>query len=255
MKSSPGEERDQSFSLLACNIQTNLRHIRSPFQTKFTKRETRQWKIQNLFAQKPHPSGTRPWYTHKNLNTWTSSSYVPHRSTIVWIASITKVSIRLPHLWQYRKNYTPKQHPYTSLKQNCGCGYEKKQQFSTRVLLSSFPIRGKRAQSRWHTSFKFHQAKWASVLYFQYTKRKGKKKQRNTHLPILRHTVAPSPSGCARDNNLLTTTLGLLNSFPVPLPLSALSIIPLTWINSLRTLNASPAGLRAFRSTISVDEW
>jgi hypothetical protein len=100
---------------------------------KFNQPETRQCNSEPVWTKKPHPSGTRPWYTHKHLNTWTSSSYVPHRSTNVWIASITKVSIRLPHLWQYRKNYTPKKHPYTSLKQNCGCGYEKKQQFSNRV--------------------------------------------------------------------------------------------------------------------------
>ncbi len=162
MKSSPGEERDQSFSLLACNIQTNtsglhfkqnlqsLRQDNSKFRTclhknhiplepetmkvrKFNQPETRQCNSEPVWTKKPHPSGTRPWYTHKHLNTWTSSSYVPHRSTNVWIASTTQVSIRLPHLWQYRKNYTPKKHPYTSLKQNCGCGYEKKQQFSTSV--------------------------------------------------------------------------------------------------------------------------
>jgi hypothetical protein len=57
MKSSPGEERDQSFSLLACNIQTNTSGLH--FKQNFTKPETRQCKIQNLFAQKPHPSGTR----------------------------------------------------------------------------------------------------------------------------------------------------------------------------------------------------
>jgi hypothetical protein len=81
-------------------------------------------------------------------------------------------------------------------------------------LLSLFPIRDKRAQSE--------------QVFCIFNIPKEKKRKRNTHLPILRHTVAPSPSGCARDNSLLTTTLGLLNSSPVPFPLSALSIIPLT---------------------------
>jgi hypothetical protein len=97
-------------------------------------------------------------------------------------------------------------------------------------LLSSFPIREHKVADIQVSNSKGSSEtnKVSKCFLFSIYQKKRKEKQRNTHLPILRHTVAPSPSGCARDNSLLTTTLGLLNCSPVPFPLSALSIIPLT---------------------------